>query len=201
MSHTRTSKPFFLPYIPTRNFEEQDLSYEQWRSVLHLSTRWGFASLRKLALRSIEPPTVYERLLLARTYAVDHWIVPALTALCERTVPLSLDEARGMSMEDVVLVATVREDIRSKAIRFGVSSFEISRRIEAMQDGRPWTPGIPSRPGTPRILSRPGTPQTTSRPGTPQTPSRPETPGTPEWPVTGTPVIPVDRSGKTRRRR
>jgi hypothetical protein len=66
---------------------------------------------------------------------VDHWIIPALTVLCERTAPLSLDEARGMGMEDVVLVATIREDIRSKEIRSGVNADEISRRVEAMQAG------------------------------------------------------------------
>lgn len=153
MSKTGTSKPFSLfcilsefsiplscflfieVYTPARNFEEHDLSYEQWRSVLHLSTRWGFDSLRRLALRSIHPPTACDRLLLARKYSVDHWIVPALTALCERTSPISLNEARGMSVEDVVLVATVREHIRSKAIQFGVNSTEISRRVEAMQAG------------------------------------------------------------------
>ena len=124
-------------HTSARNFEEHDLSYEQWRSILHLSTRWGFSSLRKLTLRSIKPPTASDRLLLARTYAVDDWIVPALTALCERTASLSLDEARGMSMEDVVLVASVREDIRSKTIRSGVSPAGISRRVEAMQAGTP----------------------------------------------------------------
>lgn len=84
-----------------------------------------------MALESIEPPTPYDRLLLARKYEVDHWVIPALTALCERTVPLSLDEARGMNLEDVVLVATIREDI----FRFGVSAAEIPRRVEAMQAG------------------------------------------------------------------
>jgi hypothetical protein len=51
-------------------------------------------------------------------------------------------------MEDVVLVATVRENIRSKTIRFGVSPAEVSRRVEAMQAGTPWKPGTPP-PGTP----------------------------------------------------
>ncbi|KAI9465234.1 hypothetical protein BJY52DRAFT_672786 [Lactarius psammicola] len=125
----------FLSVLYPEDFEEHDLSYEQWRSVLHLSTRWGFTTLRKLALRSIKPPTLYDRLLLARTYAVDHWIVPALTALCERTTPLSLDEARRMNIEDVVLVASVREDIRSEHIQVGVNTAEISRRVEAMQAG------------------------------------------------------------------
>ncbi|KAN0130802.1 hypothetical protein V8E53_011477, partial [Lactarius tabidus] len=125
----------FLSVLYPEDFEEHDLSYEQWRSVLHLSTRWGFDSIRKLVLRSIDPPSAYDRLLLARKYAVDHWTVPALTMLCERTAPLSLDEAREMSVEDLVLVATVREHIRSKAIQFGVNSTEISRRVEAMQAG------------------------------------------------------------------
>ena len=129
--------PFIEANTPARNFEDLDLSYEHWRSVLHLSTRWGFVSLRKLALRLIDPPTAYDRLLLARKYAVDDWIVPALTALCERTAPINLDEARGMTMEDVVLIATIREDIRTKAIRPGVKPAEISRRVEAMQAGTP----------------------------------------------------------------
>ncbi|KAF8504691.1 hypothetical protein F5888DRAFT_1605969, partial [Russula emetica] len=102
----------FLSVLYPDDFDEHSLSYEQWKSVLHLSTLWGFASLRKLAMRSINPPTPFDQLLLARGYSVDHWILPALSALCERTVSLSLNEARQMSIEDVVLISTVREDIR-----------------------------------------------------------------------------------------
>ena len=99
--------------------------------MLHLSTRWGFASIRRLALGSIEPPTAHDRLLLARTYSVDDWVIPALSALCERTTPLSLSEARQMSIEDVVLVSTVREDIRSHALQVDLA--EIPLRVEAEQ--------------------------------------------------------------------
>ncbi|KAH8996890.1 hypothetical protein EDB92DRAFT_2083973, partial [Lactarius akahatsu] len=101
-----------LSILYPANFEAHELTYKQWKSILHLSTRWGFASLRKLALNSIRPPTSHDRFVLARTYSVDHWVLPALIALCERTLPLSLDEARQMSLEDVVLVARVREEIR-----------------------------------------------------------------------------------------
>ena len=153
--------PFIEIYTPARDFEEHNLSYEQWRSVLHLSTRWDFASLRKLALTSIKPPTAYDRLLLARQYAVDHWVVPALTVLCERTAPLSLVEARGLGMEDVVLVATVREDIRSREIRSGVSPAEISLRVEAMQarTSIPTTSNevLPATPTSEGTEQRPGT--------------------------------------------
>ncbi len=124
----QTLLPCRRTYTSPRNFDEHNLSYEQWRSVLHLSTRWGFASLRKLALRSVNPPTPCDQLLLARTYGIDHWVLPALSALCERTAPISLNEARQMRIEDVVLVATVREDIRNDG-----SKTEIPLRIEATQ--------------------------------------------------------------------
>lgn len=102
--------------------------------MLHLSTRWDFSSIRRLALNNIQPPTPHDRLLLARTYSVDDWVNPALSALCERSAPLSLDEARQMGIEDVILVATVREDIRSHALQ--VDAAEIPRRVEAAQAGK-----------------------------------------------------------------
>ncbi|KAH9032569.1 hypothetical protein EDB85DRAFT_1955015 [Lactarius pseudohatsudake] len=120
-------------YPSISDFEGHALSYEEWKSVLHLSTHWGFASLRRLALGSIEPPTPFDQLLLARAYSVDHWLLPALSALCERTVPLSLREVRQMSIEDVVLVTTVREDIRHHALQ--VDPAEIPHCIEAAQAG------------------------------------------------------------------
>ena len=146
MSSARILKRFSLLYIPSestnpfpcrqvytfaRIFEEHDLSYEQWKSVLNLSTRWGFASQRKLALRSIKPPTAFDQLLLARTYNVDHWILPALSALCKRKRPTSAKEVRQMSVEDIVVVATVREEIRSR--RPFVDTADIERRVEAAQ--------------------------------------------------------------------
>jgi len=111
-----------------RDFEENGFSYEEWKSVLHLSTHWSFASIRKLALRSIKPPTAHDRLLLARAYSVDEWVVPALSALCERTRPLTLSEARQMSIEDVVLVSTVREDICNRTLQ--VDTAEIPHRVK-----------------------------------------------------------------------
>jgi len=48
-------------------------------------------------------------------------------------VSLSLDEARQMRIEDVVLISTVREDIRYHALQ--IDSHEIPRCIEAAQAG------------------------------------------------------------------
>ncbi|KAH9051007.1 hypothetical protein EDB83DRAFT_1360111 [Lactarius deliciosus] len=123
-----------LSVIYPRDFEEHSLSYRQWKSVLHLSTRWGFASIRRLALKSINPPTPHDRLILARTYTVDQWVQPALTALCERAEPLSLTEALQMRMEDVVLVAAVREDVRSRVLR--IDGAKVARAVEAVLAGK-----------------------------------------------------------------
>ena len=110
--------------------------------MLHLSTRWDFDSIRRLALNNIQPPTPHDRLILARTYSINDWVVPALSELCERSSPLTLDEARRMDIEDVVLVATVREDIRNHALQ--VDGAEIPRRMEAAQAGKLVPPAIPT---------------------------------------------------------
>jgi hypothetical protein len=102
---------------------------------------WGFASLRKLALKSITLPTPHDQLVLARTYSVDEWVHPALTALCERALPLSLDDAQEMRMEDVILVATVREEIRGGALQ--VDAADVPRYIEVAQAGKTKRPVDP----------------------------------------------------------
>jgi len=93
-------------------------------------------------LNNIQPPTPHDRLLLARTYSVNDWVVSALSELCERRVPLSLDEARQMDIEDVVLVATVREDIRNHALQ--VDAAETPRHVEAAQTGKVVPPAVPT---------------------------------------------------------
>jgi hypothetical protein len=100
-----------------RNYQETDLSYEEWESVLRLSTHWDFTSLRELALNVINPSTSHSGSRLGRTYSLKDSIVPALSALCERKAPISLNEALDMKIEDLLLVMTVREGIRNQAIQ------------------------------------------------------------------------------------
>jgi len=54
-----------------------------------------------------------------------------LSALCERRLPLSLEEARQMSIEDVV-VATMREGVRDN--KLPVNTATISRWVGAAQN-------------------------------------------------------------------
>jgi len=62
---------------------------------------------------------------------VDDWVLPALSALCERTKHINLKEARQMNIEDVVLVTTVREETRGLGPFLDTTGFK--RRIEAAQ--------------------------------------------------------------------
>jgi hypothetical protein len=78
---------------------------------------------------------------LARKYAVDQWVLPALSELCERPQPLKVDEARLMNFEDIVLVGSVRESVRSHMLSVNpVKPAEIKDCIEAWKKGEPWSP-------------------------------------------------------------
>lgn len=114
----------------------EDHSFEELSSILDLSTRWGFTSIRDMAIRCIKPPTPHERLILGRKYGVDEWVPLALQELCERPQPLTPDEARLMDFEDVVLVGSVREKVRNQALT--VDSAGIRDCVEALRRGEPW---------------------------------------------------------------
>jgi len=113
-------------------------SFEELVSILDLSTRWGFASIREMAIRymNLKPPTSVQRLVLGKKYAIEDWILPALQEFCERPLPLTLDEARLMNIEDVVLVGSVRESVRSQEPT--VASAGKMDCIKALRSGKPW---------------------------------------------------------------
>jgi hypothetical protein len=114
----------------------EEHSFEELSSILDLSTRWGFASIRESAIRRLEPPTPHERLILGKKYGVDQWIALALQELCERPQPLTPEEARLMDFEDVVLVGSVREKVRKHGLT--VTSAGIISFLEARRSGGLW---------------------------------------------------------------
>jgi len=107
----------------------EEYSFEELSSILDLSTRWGFTSIRDMAIRRLKPPTPHQRLILGRKYDIDQWVLPALQELCERPEPPTRDEARLMGLEDVILVGSVREKVRTHAIT--ANSATIMDRIKA----------------------------------------------------------------------
>ncbi|KAI0315205.1 aspartic peptidase domain-containing protein [Amylostereum chailletii] len=111
-----TSQDFdaFLSIIYPSRFDEHDAKTQaQWHSVLKLAHMWSFSSIRALAIlhldRCISP---FDRLVYARMYGIEGWVVPALTALCSREDPLEVEEVEQMQARDIALVADVREQLR-----------------------------------------------------------------------------------------
>jgi len=135
----------FLSVLYPLNFNAlEEHSFEELSSILDLSTRWGFTSIRDMAIRCMEPPTPHEQLILGRKYGVEEWIPLALQELCERPQPLTPDEARLMEFEDVVLVGSVREKVRNQVLT--VDSAGIRDCIEALRRGEPWTKPLVGAP-------------------------------------------------------
>ena len=138
-------------------------TFEQWSAILDLSTRWGFTSIRDLAIRCIRPSDPLKKLVLARKNNIDTWIQPALLELCIRPQPLSLEEARLMDFEDVILVGSVRQTARSSTLT--VESTGIRNCIQAWQKREPWSavtlpvagpssvPVPPDTPVTPQAMT------------------------------------------------
>jgi hypothetical protein len=119
-----------------RNYNTPEIrTFEEWSAILNLSTRWGFTSFRDLAIRCIKPPNPLDRLILARKYAVEEWTLPALLGLCERPDSLSLEEARLMDFEDVVLVGSVRQTVRPSMLT--VDGTGIGNYVRAWKSGTP----------------------------------------------------------------
>src|SRR6266852_9351613 len=111
-------------------------TFEEWSAILDLSTRWDFISIRELAIRCINTRDHLKKLVLARKNNVDMWIQPALLELCLRPQPLSLEEARLMDFEDVILVGSVRQTARSSTLT--VKSTGIMNCIKAWQSRELW---------------------------------------------------------------
>ena len=139
-TYVQSTTGLWLMVVPMlRNYNTlEERSFKEWSSILDLSTRWGFTSIRDLAIRCIKSPNPVTRLVLARKHGVEQWILPALLELCEWPEPLSLEEARLMDFEDVVLVGSVRQTVRSSSLI--VRGAEIRSCIRAWKRGEPWSP-------------------------------------------------------------
>jgi hypothetical protein len=155
-----------------RNYNTPEIrTFEEWSAILDLSTRWGFTSIRDLAIRCIKPRDPLKKLILARRNNIDRWIQPALLELCLRPQPLSLEEARLMDFEDVILVGSVRQSARLSTLTVGRAG--IMNCIQAWQSRKPWSSvTLPvARPSSiPVPLDEPATADT--RPTTPDEPDQ-----------------------------
>lgn len=87
---------------------------QEWSSILRLSTRWGFSAIRKLAisrLGKIGDPV--DKIVEGRACGVDEWLIDSFAELCKRDKLLTTEEGKRLGVEDVLVVAQVRESMKS----------------------------------------------------------------------------------------
>jgi hypothetical protein len=81
-----------------------------WISVLHLSDMWQMQLLRKDALDYLNPiASDVEKLVLAETYDIPQWVLPALVALVNRDQALNVEESEKIGWARAIKVAGLRE--------------------------------------------------------------------------------------------
>jgi hypothetical protein len=95
----------------------------EWTSVLHLAHRWNFVKIRALAiskLAALAGPV--DRVVLAHTYDIDHWLPLAYNALCARTEWLSDEEGLKLGIHDVLKIGRARAAMRTENVTLNDSA-------------------------------------------------------------------------------
>jgi len=125
-------------------------SAEEWVSVLHLATRWEFNDIRMLVIKELQtlPMDPIDKIVLSAQYGITNsWALKAYAAICQRTRPISVEEARKLGVETAARIAQIRERLLRRVTP--------ARRLSV--DTRIPSPK-PREPGcrTPSILSQKG---------------------------------------------
>ena len=109
--------------------EMVDLTFDQWVSVLKLTTMWRFTRLRRATIDKMTPMLdsvdPIRRITLARVYDVAQWLLPGLHALARRTEPLKMNEVEPLGLQTFGRMAQVRESfvaVQGRAGMYGLSS-------------------------------------------------------------------------------
>lgn len=88
------------------------MNREEWTSVLKLSTMWRFGELRKKAIGELTKLAIdsVDKVILARDYKVEKWLVDGYTELVRRDPGLSSKEWKRLSYETALQLYEKRED-------------------------------------------------------------------------------------------
>jgi hypothetical protein len=99
-------------------------SFDEWISVLKLSTAWKFAELRQKALVTLTRFEIdpVEMVILARSYKVEKWMFSAYTQLVRRDAGLSAKEFRILGYDTAFQLCEKREEsFRQSLSQYGGS--------------------------------------------------------------------------------
>lgn len=121
---------FLLLLTSNLGLKTVNLKYDDWRSVLELSTLWCMRSLREICTTHMSPlpalMTPLEKALMARKYMVGDWLVDAFEELIRRDTILTDEEADQLDLTTAFKLLQIqvkwlkkidREQTLKKAIR------------------------------------------------------------------------------------
>lgn len=87
---------------------------KEWSAVLNLADKWGFRRIRALAIKQITPiASPVDILVLNRRHSINEagWcLADAYYAIIIRPNALTLEEGYLLGMEDVIEIASIRQD-------------------------------------------------------------------------------------------
>ena len=108
---------------------------EAWISVLKLSTMWAFGKLRQKAIKRLGKLNVdpVEKVMLARNYKVEQFLVDGYGGLITRKEGPSLEEAKVLGYEVVIQLYKMREQ-HSRLEGMPPSSMRRSARTRMVSD-------------------------------------------------------------------
>ena len=93
--------------------EETKFSGADWCNLLSISHRYECERARQRAIKEInglEPPiNNAEKIVMAKKFGVEEWLLPACVALVERRDPLTYAEAEKLGLDVTVLLSEARE--------------------------------------------------------------------------------------------
>ncbi|KAI5988174.1 hypothetical protein EDD15DRAFT_2172661 [Pisolithus albus] len=90
----------------------EDRPRESWLAILNLTARWGFDSMRELAIHQLERLEMdpVEKITLYKKHRINRkLLIPSYVELCKSPTLPSPAEAERLQMETVLRLATARE--------------------------------------------------------------------------------------------
>ncbi|KAF7973584.1 hypothetical protein HWV62_14870 [Athelia sp. TMB] len=132
---------FLAILYPTDFLHPTEKSIEQWTSILHLSAKWGFESIKLLAIdRLTAHAAPIDKIVLGRRYDINKWLPGAYEAVCMRADPLTVEEGTKLGVEDTVRISAARQIYGCAKPRHATSYLlqdleEIFRLVQLSEDG------------------------------------------------------------------
>jgi len=103
----------FLSFIYFGMHDDQQLSLDDWVSLLSFATRFVCEKIRRRAIRQIDNSDAQldpvEKVVLAVKHTIPQWLLPAYQELCERQDSLTLEEGMKLGMPTVIKLMRARE--------------------------------------------------------------------------------------------